>query len=407
MKKILTILLIVLFASPVMADSVDIKIDKYEVNPNKKQRHLKAKIVATESDSRKSELALYAWGEECYFKIILPKVISKSAIHTDSLNGEPSIKFPFGSDTAYFYSRDDGFEWEVIFADKPAQNIITLPIVTQGLKFLYQPELSPSDTDSYRPDSVVGSYAVYHSSRKNNVTKADGTEEHYTTGKAFHIYRPKAWDAAHDTVWCDLLIDTVAGEIELTIPKAWIRNATYPVVVDPTFGKTAIGGTNGNWYDGYVTACRHTADAAGDVDYAVWYCLNDAVAGVYRLCCFTNTNGINEPDSNRAVGDEIAQPGYAPHWDSVAVSTVSFTSGDTLWCAGWVNTSNLLYKYDASDANDSTAQRDSHDPAPSVNEEWGLTGNKLLHYISSYINYTESGAAAAPNKRRRVILMGQ
>ena len=81
-----------------------------------------------------------------------------------------------------------GFEFEVILKEKPTSNKLEFSIETKGLDFYYQPELTQEEKDKgdFRPENVVGSYAVYHESKSNN---------EYKTGKAFHWYYPYLIDA--------------------------------------------------------------------------------------------------------------------------------------------------------------------------------------------------------------------
>lgn len=136
---------------------------------------------------------------------------------------------------------DGGFEFEWVLSKKPTSNVFTATIQTKELDFLYQPPLSPEEIaqGSVRPDNVIGSYAVYHKSKRDNIV--GGNE--YKTGKFCHIYRPEAIDANGNKIWCDLHIDTQAGLLTVTVPQIWLDNAVYPVKVDPTFGYTSAGAT--------------------------------------------------------------------------------------------------------------------------------------------------------------------
>lgn len=147
-------------------------------------------------------------------------------------------------------SYESGYEYEFVLKTKPASNVITSPIQTQGLDFYYQPPLnvemkSPSCTATdcgtmHRPENVVGSYAVYYSGNKKGDYSALGGEN-YGTGKAFQIYRPKAIDAAGNWTWCGLHVDPASGQMTITVPQKFLDSASYPVTVDPTFGYTTVG----------------------------------------------------------------------------------------------------------------------------------------------------------------------
>lgn len=129
-----------------------------------------------------------------------------------------------------------GFEFEVILNEKPASNVYPMSIKTKGLEFWRQegPTYQEKATEfaSCDPD-VVGSYAVYHAEGKK--------DNEYQTGKAFHIYRPIANDADGWHVFCEIDIDEQNELLNITIPQDFIDNATYPIVIDPTFGYTSAG----------------------------------------------------------------------------------------------------------------------------------------------------------------------
>jgi len=84
---------------------------------------------------------------------------------------------------------------------------------------------------------------MYHSTGKNNYTYDDGYQEIYENGGIGTIYRPKAWDSAGDTVWCDHVIDLKAGTYSKIVPQEFLGSAVYPVTIDPQFGNST-GGSN-------------------------------------------------------------------------------------------------------------------------------------------------------------------
>jgi len=173
------------------------------------------------------------------------------------------------------------FELEVLLLEKPKKNKVEFTVETKGLKFYYQPELTQKEKDdgAFRPENVVGSYAVYHESKTNNIiypfdksgytldelnekvlseelvakiNKKTSEVEYYTqgkkyrVGKAFHIYRPKIVDSAGTEVWGDLIVDTNKKVLTVEIPQEFLDNAVYPVrhAAGLTFGYTSAGGSN-------------------------------------------------------------------------------------------------------------------------------------------------------------------
>lgn len=155
------------------------------------------------------------------------------------------MEYRSGDVTAFIEPKagtENEFDIDFTLNAPPATNVFTYKIEgADDFDFFYQPELTPEEIaeGAERPENVIGSYAVYH---KHNANHQIG-KTNYTTGKAFHIYRPKAIDANGAEVWAELLYSE--GVLAVTVPEKWLETAAYPVVVDPTFGTTAIGGTAG------------------------------------------------------------------------------------------------------------------------------------------------------------------
>lgn len=137
---------------------------------------------------------------------------------------------------------DGGYEFEWVLNEPPATNVLQASIKTKGLEFYYQPALTEQEITegANRPENVVGSYAVYHSTKRDNIV---GGKE-YKTGKAFHIYRPEAIDAEGNRTWCEINIDTTTELATVTVPQEFLDKAVYPVLVDPTFGYTSQGASD-------------------------------------------------------------------------------------------------------------------------------------------------------------------
>ena len=202
----------------------------------------------------------------------------------------------------FIQNENGGVEFDTILKEKPNSNILEFPIETRGLKFYYQPPLNPyhptwADTngdgiaDTFRPQSVVGSYAVYHKS-EDKFLKTKEEAEKYKTGKAFHIYRPKAVDSAGNETWCDLKIDEMRSVLIVTIPQEFLEKAVYPVRVDPNFGYETKGASHtwlyediaGSWFtcpeNGIAESITayHDDWGAGD-EYAIYKKSDNSLVG--------------------------------------------------------------------------------------------------------------------------------
>ncbi len=66
----------------------------------------------------------------------------------------------------------------------------------------------------------------------------------YKTGKIGNAKRVKLIAADGKEAWADQNWFPDTNEHKLLLPKSWLDNAVYPVVVDPTFGYQTIGGSN-------------------------------------------------------------------------------------------------------------------------------------------------------------------
>ena len=137
---------------------------------------------------------------------------------------------------------DGGLEIEVILKEKPDTNIFVFQLDSwENFNFFYQAPLTSEEMSEgeLRPENVVGSYAVYHKTNSNHI---EG-QTNYSTGKAFHIYRPKAIDNNGVEQWA--IMSYLDGVISVEVPQSFLDSAEYPVRVDPTIGYTSIGATDG------------------------------------------------------------------------------------------------------------------------------------------------------------------
>ncbi|MBA7577293.1 hypothetical protein ES708_19140 [subsurface metagenome] len=218
----------------------------------------KVEIGEREAVDFKPHLKLNRWGGECFIKVGLPTTEKISPvveegkikwcgqkIDTRFYPLEPRTviaKDKHGRDVSFTQNGLGGFEFEIALKEKPTTNQIVFDIEAQELRFSYQPPLHPDhptwNEEASCPENVVGSYAVYHATKKNNK---------YMTGKAFHIYRPIAEDALGNKAWCSLHIDGYIDpkSLTITLPQQFMDEAIYPVTIDPDFGRTTIGET---WY---------------------------------------------------------------------------------------------------------------------------------------------------------------
>lgn len=231
----------------------------------------------------KPHIKLKRWGEECYLKVSL-SIANKA---NPKLEGG-KVKWVTGNIEAHFYPIEPsmvyggekngkpiqklqnelgGLEFEIILKQKPPTNKIVFDIETKGLKFYYQSLLTPEEAEHcFRPDNVVGSYAVYHATR-TSLHKRQVDAEKYKCGKAFHIYRPRLEDADGVWVWGELNIDIESQKLTVTIPQDFLDDAKYPVrhAAGATFGCETIGGSYETHADS-MTGSHFTCPESGTAD---------------------------------------------------------------------------------------------------------------------------------------------
>ena len=229
------------------------------------------------------------------------------------------------------------------------------------------------------PDNVVGSYAVYHASKRDNYT-----DRHYRTGKAFHVYRPELIDANGQRVWADMHIDAGSNLLTITMPAEWLATAAYPVVVDPTFGYTGIGAlpfTQAN--DRYV-GVKGTPASDGTVDSISFYAsganatkgvlINDSAKAIL-------TNGV----SNRQT------PGVGADWVVATYTSKPSVTGGTLYYPGVIPSNNITMYSDGGAANDEWFDSSNSYATPTNPSD----GSGFAFLISIYATYTAASSGRA------------
>lgn len=217
-----------------------------------------------------AKMTLGKWNDEVLMSVAYKKIngVGKRKALTDKIEwqgvNEKVIAYPLPATPEM---DGGGYELEIELAKKPTSNIFEFEIKGAGeLDFFYQAELTQKEKDdgAERPDNVIGSYAVYHKTKKD-YSKG---KLNYKTGKAYHIYRPKAIDADNNEVWGEL--DYKNGVLSVTVPQTFLDTAVYPVKVDPTFGYTTAGGSNSSNLN-LITGSEFTIPEAGTADSLSWY----------------------------------------------------------------------------------------------------------------------------------------
>lgn len=244
-----------------------------------------------------------------------------------------------------FMSEDgtpNGFKVDVLLNEKPDTNRFCYTIEgAEDYNFFYQPEITDEEAEEerdgkvdvrtleeikrfIRPENIVGSYAVYHKSLKDNG---------YKTGKVMHIPRPQVWSLSDESkkVWADLSYD--AGELCVTVPQKFIDTATYPVRVDPTFGYTSAGASSWNLTFSTPGGSRHTLSAAtANVTSVTAHGFTTSLSKAGRHAIYTESSLA--PVNLVASSSNSATYTTSASWQTTTV-TASITAAD-YWLMLWI-----------------------------------------------------------------------
>jgi hypothetical protein len=264
-------------------------------------------------------------------------------------------------DTDKYYHVNNVFKWDIEFDSKPKSNIIEFDLkCSPEINFYYQASLvdqynadhhgcSTLDeylTGHYRPDNVIGSYAVF----------CDKVHNEYKTGKLCHIYRPLCKDASGKTVWAELLIKN--KKLIITIPQKFLDDAVYPVTLDPDIGKTTVGATRKSNQYNTVTKVNTTISSDG-LSLSSLHCYTDngsASPVTYHIGIYNDNAGA--PGTLFIKQTPIAAGSQSAQWIVYARLSGAFTNGvkyyPAMYCAtnvyGYYDTTtsgNTLYRYNS------------------------------------------------------------
>ena len=293
-------------------------------------------------DRYEAHVEFGAFDGEIPLKIAYPDVFN-----TDSSLISDKMTIVSGAESVNLYKvGDDGLEFEIVLASIPTKNVWEFSLAGHDeLRFHYQGTLEDEwydyvryqpgfakDLADYldktsRPDYIVGSYAVYHKTKKDYIV---GRTD-YGTGKLMHIHCPKAVDDLGREIKCSL---NIAGNLmSVTVPRRWLDSAVYPVTIDPYFGYNTIGGTPHNWY-GYNMYAYSMMDATVGASLTAieCYCYGDGDVDPLYAALY-DSDGTPDNRLQASPGSTNLPDGVAA-WVSVAMADVITLSASTLYWLG-------------------------------------------------------------------------
>lgn len=356
----------------------------------------------------KAQMTLKGWNDEYAITItpIVPTAPSFGATvdAVDQVFDVPAsrpllskkMEYRSGDVTAFIEPKSDSeFDIDFTLHSKPDTNVFTYKIDgAEEFDFFYQPELTPEEIEegSDRPENVVGSYAVYHKTKAHHRVG----DTNYATGKVYHIYRPKAFDADGAETWAEL--SYANGALSVTVPQKFMDDAVYPVRVDPTFGYTTAGGTELQGYSSASAAIGQMASqltaSSGDTitSYSV-YSRWLGVGGGSAISFSAYTVVSSNPDTRLATITTIAIGDTTAQWRTTATVSQALSNGTT-YCIGIsaeTDSDSGGIWYDAG-----SAPGRINSTLTTLAASFSPTGTDSGRHYSIYATYTASGGGATP-----------
>lgn len=359
MKKLIPIILALLFLPSVCWAQGLTSINELKIDTQKKIYTCKLGIDNDDieiGDGKslallKPQIKFNRWKKENYLTIKVPDTILSANIpQFDNTTKELKIS---NVDTEFYFKTydDENFKFGLIFNKKPSTN--TWSFQLEGwdeFDFLYQPELTQEEINHHciRPDNVVGSYAVYHKTKKNHEIE----KTNYATGKFCHIYRPKFIDANGDWVWADL--DIKDGVYTITIAQTFLDKAKYPIKSNDQFGFSSVGGTSSADYSNDFWSVQWTNAPTGQITKAYIACKYTWRTGQKaRVAMYANSSGspgslIANTDSGDMTITRLGDPtsDLATWTQANIASGFTMTSAATYWIAWGVSNTDAFVYYD-------------------------------------------------------------
>ena len=183
-----------------LTDKYTLKENSLKISNDKEKDRLEVLIGG--KDEFEPKLEVQRWDNECSFSV---KLIEDEKVSPTLSFDKDKIIWEKGNLKIEYFDTEDAYKFVWHLKEKPLSNVVQFQVESKDVVFYYQPELTQEEIDdgSFRPENVLGSYAVYAETPKTNWV--GGTE--YKTGKIGHIYRPKLIDSEGREEWGELHIE--------------------------------------------------------------------------------------------------------------------------------------------------------------------------------------------------------
>jgi len=293
----------------------------------------------------------------------------------------------------------DGLKIDILLNEKPDTNVFCYQLEGwENYDFFHQPALTNEEIaeGSYRPEEIVGSYAVYHKTLKNHM---EG-QTNYETGKVAHIPYPYTWsvNATSSTKRRAEAFTIENGNMCVTVAQSDLDTMEYPIRVDPTFGYTTAGASHINYPVGGCTsrvATMHNPLVAtsGDVVTSISIYAFASSSSFFNVAIYVSTG-----TPTTLLGSTTITVGTSLDWATSSALSFSMTGGTTYVQAFSVpNPPNVgrSISFDAGVAPGRLLRADaSCVTGPVMTDPFGGVGTDSGRHYSIYATYTTSGGSA-------------
>lgn len=286
-----------------------------------------------------------------------------------------------------------GSEFEWLIPQKPVDNnkspnwyVLSASLMSKNLSFHKQFGASEEDVRKGipNPENVIGSYAVYYTEKVGLVNSG---YQDYKTGKFAHIYRPKAIDVMGHEVWCELVINQEKNLLEVHVPWSFLKEAVYPVLVDPTLGYTSIG-ANFDFVKGQYMGFYSNQPTSGPLSKAFCYFHTSSTAKNTKtsMAIYTGTTDLTKSISGDFLESYINTTGWLEY--AREFPATSYSAGDMWLVVTAENTPGELYvKYDTAGPTNAQGYKTSTTYTNPLSSTFTWTGRQD-RYMSIYATNT-------------------
>lgn len=339
------------------------------------------------------------WSNECNFSIGIQDyggVVSQvSADMLQWAKGDIRVRFykndsPFAHiKSGNYFNPNKAFELDLIYDRKPPSAIIELSVKHKNVGFGFQPAMSLSDcwdkkTNTIRmiqPANIRNSYAVYHK------TKMHGK---YQTGKICHIPAPVITDSAGRRTLGTLNIPERKDVLQIIIPKGFYDRASYPIIVDPTFGWTSAGAQQSTHSDSINAGEFAISENGIGNSINAWTVFNGG-GTIYGKCNVYDGSGSTTYLPNADTEQKLHHGSGVPALETFNFNNVpSFTANNVYLLAIWAQFAakgSVLLCFDANISGSiGHTEAETYGAWPDLGPDWQDTYN--LRRYSIYCDYT-------------------